>query len=226
VAEKRVAEDPAFVRLEALPNQADGLTNENEIERRFREQLVAAKYEKEAGKLDDARQQLLVMVFDPCLPVGVIQELAAALSDVDLARFSLSLCERLIESDWENAGIAYDLAVYSSMCGKPQYVTDMYLLKACELEPGNARYRLAFVCWLLTNQRNEQAIVHSGSPEQYDLSIPVCGDCLSWVVRKFTEQGKVALANAWRNCVSACVGGESSDCCRNFRDPSQLRRAW
>ena len=166
------------------------------------------------------------MVFDPCLPTGVIQELAAALSHVDLARFSLSLCERLIDSEWESAEIAYDLAVYSSMCGKPQYVTDMYLLKACELQPDNAKYRLAFVCWLLGSQRLDEAIIQSGSPEQFDSNVAVCSDCLSWVVCKFTEQGKAELANGWRNGVSASIREESSDCCRNFRGPNELRRAW
>ena len=231
VIEKRVAEDATLVRAEALANEAEALPNEaealpNEIERRFREQIEAAKCDRKAGKLDDARQQLLVMVFDPCLPTGVIQELAAALSHVDLARFSLSLCERLIDSEWESAEIAYDLAVYSSMCGKPQYVTDMYLLKACELQPDNAKYRLAFVCWLLGSQRLDEAIIQSGSPEQFDSNVAVCSDCLSWVVCKFTEQGKAELANGWRNGVSASIREESSDCCRNFRGPNELRRAW
>jgi hypothetical protein len=252
VIEKRVAEDATLVRAEALADEAEALANEaealpneaealadeaealpneaealpNETERRFREQIDTAKCDRKAGKLDDARQQLLVLVFDPCLPSGVIQELAAALSHVDLARFSLSLCERLIDSEWENAETAYDLAVYSSMCGKPQYVTDMYLLKACELQPDNAKYRLAFVCWLLGSQRLEEAIVQSGSPEQFDSNVAVCSDCLSWVIRKFTEQGKAELANGWSNAVSASIREESSACCRNFRGPKELRRAW
>lgn len=199
---------------------------EAENEQQFREKIDIAARVKEAGNLDDARQQLLVLVFDPCLPTGVMLELAAALSKVDLARFSLTLCERLMDSDSENAEIAYDLAVYSSMCGKPQYVTEMYLLKACEHAPKDARYRLAFVCWLLGSQRSDEAVIHSGSPEQFDSKVAVCSDCLSWVTRKFTEQGNAALASAWSNSVLASDRKGLSDCCRNFREPGQLRRAW
>ena len=214
--EKRLAEVEAVARAEAVAN---------EIEQRFRDQLEIALRVKQAGDLYDARQRLLVMLFDPCLPTGVMLELAAALSTVDLARFSFSLCERMMESDWENAQIAYDLAVYSSMCGKPQYVTEMYLLKACEHAPKDARYRLAFVCWLFGSQRGEEAIVHSGSPEQFDSNVTVCSDCLSWVVHKFTERGNTALANAWSKYVSVSIRTDSSDCCRDFRVPGELRRA-
>ncbi|MDB4477373.1 hypothetical protein N9018_04105 [Rhodopirellula sp.] len=199
---------------------------EAENEQQFREKIDIAARVKEAGNLDDARQQLIVLVFHPCLPTGVMLELAAALSKVDLARFSLTLCERLMDSDPENAKIAYDLAVYSSMCGKPQYVTEMYLLKACEHAPKDARYRLAFVCWLLGSQRSDEAVIHSGSPEQFDSKVAVCSDCLSWVTRKFTEQGNTALASAWSNSVLASDRKGLSDCCRNFREPGQLRRAW
>ena len=211
---------PDGIAAQALPNEA---TQEEE---RFREKIKIARFGRDTGNLDEARQQLLVMTFDPTLPTSVMQELAIELSRVDLYRFSLSLCERLFECDSENADIAYELALYSSMCGKPQYVTDMYLIKACELEPNNLRYRLAFVCWLLGSHRVQEAIVHSGSPNLCVSDSGVCGDCLSWAVKKFAEYGNVRLADAWATCVASSPHEELSACCANFQGPSELRRAW
>jgi hypothetical protein len=192
----------------------------------FRTQLNISAQCVESGELDEARQRLLEMVFDPSLPATVIRELAAALSRVDLARFSLSLCERLIESESENAELAYDLAAYTSMCGKPQYVTEMYLMKAYELSPFTACYRLSLITWLLSNRRNAEAVAYSNSPDQLDWSLPVCSDCLAWSIRKFSELGSMALANAWQGRNSASIRNVAFVCCRNFRGPSESRRAW
>ncbi len=197
-----------------------------EIEQRYRGQIADAVDKIALGNVDSARQSLLALMFDPSLPAAVTLELAAALSKVDLARFSLTLCERFSESHQDAAELAHDLAIYSVMCRKPPYFSEMNLLKACELEPENARYRLAFITWLFANQRISEAVMYSAVPQQFDWSMPVCGCCLSWVVGRFKESGNIALANSWNSCNPQCIEISDCACCKNFRGFGDTGRAW
>ena len=86
--------------------------------------------------------------------------------------------------------------------------------------------KICAVCLLTGSHRIQDAIVHSGSPAQCASDIAVCSACLSWAIKKFTDQGNIGLADAWRACIAASVHGESSACCENLLGPNGLRRAW
>ncbi len=210
--------------LEHQECQVDSLVPE--LEQQYRRKIADAVDKISSGNVDFARQSLLALMFDPALPTAVTLELAAALSKVDLARFSLTLCERLSESHQDAATIAYDLAVYSVMCRKPLYFSEMNLLKACELEPENARYRLAFITWLLANQRISEAVMYSAVPQQLDWSMDVCGCCLAWVVSRFKQCGNIALSNSWNSCDSLCTDTSGCACCKNFRGLGDTGSTW
>lgn len=196
------------------------------LEQQYRRKIVDAVEKISSGNVDFARQCLLGLMFDPALPTAVSLELAEALSKVDLARFSLNLCERLSESHEDEALIAYALAVYSLMCRKPLYVSEMNLLKACELEPENARYRIALITWLLAKQRISEAVVYSAMPQQLDWNMRVCGCCLAWVSSRFKQCGNIALSNLWSSCDSLCSDTSGSACCKRFRCLGNTGRAW
>jgi hypothetical protein len=205
------------------PCQVESL--EFEIEQRYRGQIADAFDKIASGNIDSARQSLLALMLDPSLPAAVILELAAALSKVDLARFSLTLCERFSESHQDAAELAHDLAIYSVMCRKPPYFSEMNLLKACELEPENARYRLALITWLLANQRISEAVMYSAVPQQLDWSMEVCGCCLAWAADRFKQSGNIALAKSWNSGNPQCTDISDCACCKNFRGFGDTGRA-
>ena len=222
-----ISPDPMVAQNHRLGHegaQADSLVPE--LEQQYRRKIVDAVEKISSGNVDFARQCLLGLMFDPALPTAVSLELAEALSKVDLARFSFNLCERLSEAHEDEALIAYALAVYSLMCRKPPYVSEMNLLKACELEPENARYRIALITWLLAKQRISEAVVYSAMPQQLDWNMSVCGCCLAWVSSRFKQCGNIALSNLWSSCDSLCSDTSGSACCKRFRCLGKTGRAW